>query len=470
MPSTESPVVSTLRSYGGLFESSGAVYSPGTAAEIRAIYDLARAAGLTIAFQGSGYSFDAQAMGRGIFVSLRRFAEISVDAERAQVTVGAGAVWGDILVATEAHGLVPAVMVSTSFATAGGTLAACCMSRFSPAAGKEGKWIARFTIVTPDGAVRQCSRTLHPDLFHAAVGGFGYFGAVVEITYDLVRVGKGARVRTVVSRTPHARDLHARLAVPSDGLPTETVYAAFALSKEGIRTMYCRSAYIADEALVPMMPHQPELTSRLLTELVVQLVPPVGQMFWNYAYDVYLEKNDTYVDTVHGYTFFMDGNVRARSVGAKVGLRFRAIQQTFVIPLDGAKLDAFLAACKGEMEAAGTPPAMIDALCLPADEPFLLSSTRGLPGYAVSVAFESLNDDKIDRVRRCLEHLSAVCSRMGGRVHLTKNVLARSADVRAMYADVLDELFAVKNRYDPEGLLANDFIERLFSPATSPSR
>jgi len=55
-------------------------------------------------------------------------------------------------------------------------------------------------------------------------------------------------------------------------------------------------------------------------------------------------------------------------------------------------------------------------------------------------------------------------------VHLTKNVLARSADVRAMYADVLDELFAVKNRYDPEGLLANDFIERLFSPATSPSR
>jgi decaprenylphospho-beta-D-ribofuranose 2-oxidase len=451
----------TIHSYGGLYESQSEIYYPTTTAEILALYQNASSTGRKVAFRGRGYSFDTQGLDSGILISLDRFNEIAIDITARQVTVGAGAIWGDILTAAATHGLVPAVMVSTSRASAGGTLSACCMSRFSPTAGKEGKWIARFTIVTPDGVIRQCSRTSHSDIFYAAIGGFGYFGAIVEITYDLLYVGSPVHVKTRVTLKPHPADLHIDLLPPSHLSPAQTVYSAFAIAGDNIRVMYCHTEYSNEPKLVPMMPHRPMITARLFTEFIVQWVPPFGQLFWNYAYHVYIRMNDTFIDRVDGYTFFMDGNVRAKRLGKKVGMRFRAIQQTFIIPLSEALFNDFLAACIQGMREAGTPPAMIDALCLPADEPFLLSSTRGLSGYALSIAFESLNDDKIISISRCMEKLSHHCREIGGRVHLTKNVLAHPADVRAMYADALSTLYEVKDKYDPEGLIGNIFIERL---------
>jgi decaprenylphospho-beta-D-ribofuranose 2-oxidase len=457
----QTPIPQTIRSYGGLYEGRSELYYPDTVAEIIEIYDMARREGRRVAFRGRGYSFDRQGLDSGLLISLDHFAEITIDVAARQATVGAGAIWGDILAAAEPHGLVPAVMVSTSYASAGGTLSACCISRFSPTAGKEGKWIARFTIITPDGQVRQCSRTEHSDLFYAAIGGFGYFGAVVAITYDLLYVGIPARVRTQVTLKPHHYDLHADLLPPRDMPPTQTVYSAFAVSGDRLKVMYCHTRYSNDSRLVPMMPHRPMINGRLFTEFMVQWIPAVGQLFWNYAYHVYIRLNDTYVDPTHDYTFFMDGNVRAKRLGKRLGMRFRAIQQTFVLPLSEQVLNDFLAACVSGMKAAGTPPAMIDALCLPADGDFLLSSTRGRGGYAVSIAFESLTDAKIKRITHCLEQLTGLCREMGGRIHLTKNVLARPADVQAMYADVIDTLYSVKEKYDPDYLLASSFIEHL---------
>lgn len=458
------PPSETIRSYGGLYESRSEIFYPATAAEIVSIYELARSQGRRLAFRGQGYSFDTQGLDSGILISVERFNLITVDPHARQATVGPGAMWGDILAATEPLGLVPAVMVSTSYASAGGTLSACCMSRFSPTAGKEGKWISRFRIVTPDGQIRDCSRQEHPDLFYAAIGGFGYFGAIIEITYDLLYVGLPARIRTFVTLKPNHLDLHRDL-LPGHMPPTRTIYSAFAIEGDRMKVMYCHTEYCNEPLLVPMMPHRPMINARLATEFMVQWVPPVGQLFWNYAYHVYIRMNDTYVDPVHDYTFFMDGNVRAKRLGHRIGMKFRAIQQTFIIPLSEQKLNDFLKACVDGMKAAGTPPAMIDTLCLPEDEPFLLSSTRGLSGYALSIAFESLNDAKILRVTQCLEQLSCLALEMGGRVHLTKNVLARPADVRAMYADALDPFYAVKDKYDPEGLIGNSFIERLFARA-----
>lgn len=226
--------------------------------------------------------------------------------------------------------------------------------------------------------------------------------------------------------------------------------------------MYCHTAYSNEKKLVPMMPHRPLLNARLFTEFMVQWVPPFGQLFWNYAYHVYIPRNDNYIDGAYGYTFFQDGNVRAKRLGKNIGMRFRAIQQTFIIPLSKVLLHTFIDACVQGMKDTGTPPAMIDALYLPQDEGFLLSSTRGLSGYALSVAFESLNDEKITRIKDCMERLSALCLQMGGRVHLTKNVLANPADIRAMYAPALQAFFAVKQKYDPQSLIGNRFIERLF--------
>jgi hypothetical protein len=65
--------------------------------------------------------------------------------------------------------------------------------------------------------------------------------------------------------------------------------------------------------------------------------------------------------------------------------------------------------------------------------------------------------------------LSAVCRRIGGYVHLVKNVHARPEDLAAMHGPRLAQHFAVRRRIDPRGVMRNDFFDRIFAPCAPPS-
>ena len=58
--------------------------------------------------------------------------------------------------------------------------------------------IAAFTIVVPDGAVRRCRRTESPEIFSAAIGGYGLFGAIVNARLRLTRRHKVQRTVEVI--------------------------------------------------------------------------------------------------------------------------------------------------------------------------------------------------------------------------------------------------------------------------------
>ena len=455
-----SPLKQQVISYSGYYNCEAEVHYPANTKSLSNLIDEARSQKRKVSFRGEGYSFDSQGLNNDLLISLKHFTKIEVNAQAKQITVGAGSQWGDILKAVTPFNLVPGVMVSTSHASAGGTISANCMSRFSPVLGKEGKWIDSFIIITADGVAKRCSRSENDDLFYAAIGGFGYLGAIIEITHNLYPVPDNAKVKTLVIRKPNHTDLH------KDLMPDEhtkgTVYSAFGIAGKNIRTMTCLVEYRNEKRLNQMAPHRPYITFRLITEFLVQWFPSMGQHFWNYAYSVYTRINDTYVDPIDEYTFFMDGNVRAKKLGRKLGMPFRAVQQTFVIPASEQNLNYFLSETLRLLRDANMPPAMIDALHLPTDEKFLLSSTNGLSGYAVSMAFEALNPSKHERIKGAMEQLTALCLELKGKVHLTKNVLSKPEHVQEMYMDSLPEFFAVKKKYDPDTLFSNDFIERIF--------
>ena len=448
------------QSYSGFYETQAEFYQPKNGEELLVIIERARKENRKVNFRGEGYSFDAQGLNNDLLISLSNFKDISIYVEQKQVTVGSGAQWRDILKATQPHNLIPAIMVSSGHITAGGTFSSNGMSRFSPIWGKEGKWIDSFDIITAEGLLLHCTRAENQDLFYAAIGGFGCFGAVVKITYNLVSIPNQAKVKTLVVRKGNHAELYKDI-LPN-GNKTKTVYSAFGIAGETIRTMTCHVEYSSEPKLKPMVPHQPQLNFRLVTEFMIHWFPGMGQLFWNYAYSVYTRINDNFIDAIDGYTFFMDGNVRAKKLGQKLGIQFKAVQQTFVIPATEQNLNSFLAETMKALKAAQMPPAMIDVLYLPEDEPFLLSSTNGLSGYALSMAFESMTDEKFEKMKGAMEKLSALCLQLKGKVHLTKNVLATPADVQEMYKDSLDKFFDIKSKYDPSGILRNDFIDRVF--------
>ena len=98
-------------------------------------------------FRSGGHSFDSQALGKEVVISmsgLNRIVPLPAEGRSA----GGGSRGRPGAPSSKRCGLmdwVPAITVTTSQATAGGTLSGDCLSRFSPAYGKEGNCVEHFS-------------------------------------------------------------------------------------------------------------------------------------------------------------------------------------------------------------------------------------------------------------------------------------------------------------------------------------
>jgi decaprenylphospho-beta-D-ribofuranose 2-oxidase len=198
---------------------------------------------------------------------------------------------------------------------------------------------------------------------------------------------------------------------------------------------------------------------RLLGELLLVThtgTPLVGEL----AYHL---RRDRYVDPLLDYTFFQDGDARFRRLGRRLGFELRIVQQSFMVPVAaGAEL---IERARRELAAAAIVPMFTDVLYCPAGRA-LLSANHGLAGFVVSFAFAPRTGDRLARIRRALVRLSAVCRALGGRVRLAKNVHADPDDLAAMYEATLPRFRELKRRLDPDGLLRNEFLARIFPSLT----
>lgn len=497
-----------LGCYSQIYEAQAEVLRPADVTELELIFEDARRGGRRVTFRAGGNAFDGQSLGSDLVVSLERFdaiGDVFDDDGDDCVTVGAGATWGRILARVEPLGLVPAVMVTTEHATAGGTLSGNCLSRFSPTFGKEGGWVKRFDLLTIGGTLMTCTRpahdassttwTLEERTFMAAIGGLGYLGAVVAITYKLVRAydptlpGETAlAVRTTLTKHTTYEDLAASLVretrhmctrEPAGALADEpemqAIYSGLVRRLSGRQSaVVLTSTYTTERERRPLAIHQPASTGRFVSELLLRT--PADWLLTLFGYHVLLRRSATYVDDLRGFTFFMDGNARVKAWGKRRGWRMPTVQQTFVVPCDPQDADrcrATLAAWLDESYAVlrkhRVRPTFSDVLFVRDREPFGLSANAGMPGFAVSHAFETANRRKLARIERALAELADLLAShpYHGRVYLVKNVFASQAALRAMYGEHAVRLLELKRELDPDRLIANDFFERAFGELAS---
>jgi decaprenylphospho-beta-D-ribofuranose 2-oxidase len=479
-----------------------------------------------LSFRGGGQAMDGHAVNADVVVHLEaagldRIDEPACDERGWHVTVGAAASWGDVLARTAERGLVPYSVVTTSHATVGGTVASDCLSRCSPISGREGAHVRSFKMITVDGRTLECRKD-DPDadrraLFHAVIGGFGYLGVLTEVDVDLRpplrgwAPGRAIRVATTVDKyvvgrafggswssfLPWLRERVGREGVPEQGegvlgrlldafhagheppdpVEWDAVSSAAWYALGQIEALLFRSRYVLDDRpLHPMPLYQRAskllgLLSRGMTDVTLTELAE-GAMFAVYPSGVY-------VDELDDFTFFMENQFTPvkKEAGAN-GWRLNTIQQTFVLPATPTAADALgVAATHRFLERIrplvfGDPslpalldpmrPTLIDVLYLPADE-FLLSACRGEGGYAVTLSFTERNEDGWDTLKERLRTLSRECHELGGRVHLVKNVEADPGLLREMYGGAFAEFLATKRRYDPRGLLENEFFDRIFA-------
>lgn len=507
-----------LWSYDEIHRASARVYRPRDTADLAALLRAlaAKEPPPRITFRGGGQSLDGQSLNDDVVIhldcpELRRVGDPRLDERGPHVTVGAAATWEEILGRTAAHGVLPYSVVTTRRATAGGTLSADCLSRCSPVTGREGAHVRRFTLLTLDGRFIECRRD-DPDpegaeLFHAVIGGFGYLGVVTEITFDLRpspagwRPGKKIRALTHVTKfvvnektghrwpdlLPRLREavsravLAGRAGMPravlqqcpdafaeQAALPWDAVSSTAWNIRNHEEALLFRSRYVVDLELSPLPLYEKQ--THLFGTLARSMTSP-GSVEWAEGMLFALYRSGCYTNELDDFTFFMDNQLTPVKAAANAdGFRLNTVQQTFVLPAvvwpedpwGVARAETFLALVHPRSCPAGLRPALFDVLYLPADE-FLLSANHHLDGFAITVTWADRDGRSWDRLSVWLRELSSKCRRLGGRVHLVKNVEADAGELQKMYGPAFARFLELKKRHDPRGILKNAFFDRIFA-------
>jgi decaprenylphospho-beta-D-ribofuranose 2-oxidase len=503
-----------LGCYSQMHSTRAEVLRPADVDELAQMFAGARAASRRMTLRAGGNAFDAQSLGSDIVISLELLDAIGEvfddDSDDECITVGAGARWGDILAKVEPLGLVPAVMVTTEKATAGGTLSGNCLSRFSPTFGKEGGWVKHFRLLTVGGERILCTPpaddkaqatwTLAERAYMSAIGGLGYIGAVYEITYKLVRAyypdaGRARSIAVKSTLTKHKTYEHLAESLVrqahemcSNDVPEGTTLAEYEANQAIYSGLIRRfsgkqsaivfsSTYTTDPERKPLAIHQPMSALRFISEMLLRT--RLDWLLALFAFHFLFRQKKTYIDDLRGFTFFMDGNSRVKEWGKAHGVKMPTVQQTFVVPFDPdanfatgeeakaarcERLATWLDESHQLLREHKVRPSFSDVLFIRDTKPFGLSSNAGMAGFAVSYAFETSNEKALDRIAQAFAALAEKLTdeRFGGRVYLVKNVYASQETLRSMYGENAIGLLKLKRRLDPDCLLANEFFERNF--------
>lgn len=448
--------------------------------------------------RGGGWSLDAQSLNDDAVIVLSGERFDFIDAVRegprgATVRLGAATRWWEVLDYVAAQGFVPATTVTGSDVTVGGSLAADCLSRFAGAWGKEGESTESFRVMTVDGAVHDArfnarEGSLSRRLYEHCVGGFGALGVVLDVTWRLRRVVRRRAARAAATRLEaicaegfsweacprslRAHTLAARRAVDARGdeawkgpLPSkvyDAVSATIWFRRLGPRGLLMRSRHVSGAPGARSPLYDDVTRTRSASELMMtrRAGSDLGQTVFRAVTGMRPETRDALED----FTFFMDGNVAAGlnvAAGALPGARrMTRHQQTSIVPDEGAA--RFCERVEALMADPALHPTVLDLLYLPADRrDFPRSPNRGLDGFAITLAYQSVDGARLPAARRLFRRLSRLTAALGGRVSLVKNVYCDDTILIGMYSEGVESLGALKRELDPAGLLRNRVLDRL---------
>ena len=145
----------------------------------------ARSHELALSVRGGGHDFAGRALcDDGIVVDCSQMRAVSVDPERRRAMAQGGATIGDLIGATQKHGLATSTGTISSVGLGGLTLG----GGYGPLSGKFGLVadnLLSAQVVTADGRLLTANATEHPDLYWALRGGGGNFGVMVSMEYRL---------------------------------------------------------------------------------------------------------------------------------------------------------------------------------------------------------------------------------------------------------------------------------------------
>jgi FAD/FMN-containing dehydrogenase len=472
-----------VEGWGMAVAAPARVLRPRSVEEIRECYAVARRDGVSLALRGTGNSYgDASVNSGGHVLDIARMDRfLGWDPATGVAVLEAGVtveqLWKRIL----PDGWWPAVVSGTMFPTVAGALAMNIHGKNNYAVGTLGDASLEFDIVLPSGEVVTASREREPDLFHAAIGGFGMLGCFSRVVLRTKRVHSGnLRVKAL-----RARELREMLDImeqrkaeadylvgwidcfPGGERSGRGLVHAAAYLQPGEDPQAEASLQVAYQELPPSILGFPKAEVWRILRLFNN---DLGMRAINAAKCVagFAEAGqNSHLQSHAGFAFLLDYVPNWKfAYGTEPGRRGLIQFQTFVP--HAAAHDTYqrmLARCR---EQRLVP--YLGVLKRHRPDPFWM--THAVDGWSFAMDFKVTPGNR--------ERLWAHCHAMaewvldaGGRFYPAKDLVLRPEHAaRAFPAGNRTRFLALKRTLDPDGLLQTDLFRRMFPDAarTDPSR
>jgi cell division protein FtsZ len=187
---------------------------------VRQICELVRQAAANhehVAVSGAQHSMGGHSLyPGGVVLDMTGLHGLHLDPERTLLTAGAGARWSEILPFLDHAGRSVAIMQSNNDFTVGGSVSVNCHG-WQFGAAPIASSVESFRIVDSAGQIVRCSRRENPRLFALALGGYGLFGVILDVTLRVVP-NEEYRISTFRTRPSHYVADYERLTQGEDAI------------------------------------------------------------------------------------------------------------------------------------------------------------------------------------------------------------------------------------------------------------
>lgn len=158
--------------------------------ELRDLLKVCSANHYSVTPKGSGCSFgDIVTNRQGVVLDMSSWNEIiDFNPETGIMTAQCGASAARVLNRTLPHNWILRGMPGTSDGTMAGLIANNVHGKDSFKNGNFGTGVVSMRMLLANGLVINTSREENPDIFHAAIGGMGLLGIIIEATFQLVKI------------------------------------------------------------------------------------------------------------------------------------------------------------------------------------------------------------------------------------------------------------------------------------------
>lgn len=447
------------------------VMRPTTPEQVADAFTMVHAEGASVALRGAGCSYgDASTAVSGRVLDLTAMNRIlSFDPATGVAECEPGVTLRDLWRRSIVHGYWPKVVTGTMHVTMGGAAAMNVHGKNNYRLGPFGECVRSFDMVVPSGELVTCSREQNPELFHAAISGFGMLGCFTRLSVQTKRVHSGRmRVWGIV-----ANDLEHNIELIED-LHERADYLVSWLDLHGTGAALGRGIlHRADQFGPGEDPDGLRYFDPGLQDVPANLfgVVPKGWLWpgmwaavhmrqvlmvnWLKFQAGHLEaKKSPYLQTHGAFHFLLDYVPRWQYMTKPGGL----IQfQPFVPKHEAPRvLRTLIEMCQ---QRGHTP--YLGVLKKHRPDDFLM--THAVDGYSLAMDIAVGNSErKRAHLWRLCQEMAEIVLQAGGRFYYAKDaVLLDSSFARVHGDDAVAKFRALKRQWDPENVLQTDLSRRL---------